>query len=350
MKNFLRFLTAAILLIALTFSFVACEMAQGGTQGSAGQDDNGGTEVKDEVTIDDVSLICTSDGTSTFAKIKPNFSNPEKAEELSYTYDTGKINIDENGVVTVKTKRTADIPVTAVSKNYKTSFIVSVTYQKISDMMGNRLYNYTTNQYNVYDEMKTRCESSLINEGATTLIIGDSFTNDWFISSESGPSKGWLNSYRTKGGKTKDIINAGISGSTSFHWQTMCGTLLGKKAPKNIVLNLGTNDLYNDGQSVAAVTESLQTLLMMIHSKFPTTKIWLFTINQRKNIDYYDEVIEANAIMKAWTEEWDFVTQVDSCSLLTLQLLTDGIHPTAEGYSVMFGALEQAGIEYSYID
>lgn len=344
MKKSLRFFVAAVLIAVTMFTFVGCEMSSDNGQGG-----NGGDGVKGELTIDDISLICTSDGTSTFAKIRPNFSIPEKAEELTYTYDADKIDIDENGVVTVKTKRTADVTVNAASKNYKTSFKVSVTYQKISDLMGNRRYDYTTNQYDSYDSKKARCES-YIKEGSTTVIIGDSFTDDYFISSESGPSKGWLDSYRTKDGKTKDIINAGISGSTSFHWQTMCGTLLGKKAPKNIVLNIGTNDFYDGGQTVASVTESLQTLLMMLHSKFPSTKIWLFTINQRKNINYYDEVIEANAVMKAWTEEWDFVTQVDSCSLLTLQLLTDGIHPTAEGYDVMFGALEQAGIEYSYLD
>lgn len=343
-KKSLRFLTAVILTAITACAFFGCE-----TSSDSGQGGSVGGNVKDELTIDDISLICTSDGTSTFAKIKPNFSIPGKAEQLTYTYDTSKINIDENGVVTVKTKRTTDVTVNAASKNYKTSFEVSVTYQKISDLMADRRYDYTTNQYDNYSEMKTRCES-VINEGSTTLIIGDSFTNDWFISSESGPSNGWLDSYRTKDGKTKDIINAGTSGSTSFHWQTMCGTLLGKKAPKNIVLNIGTNDFYNVGQTVESVTESLQTLLMMLHTKFPSTKIWLFTINQRKNVDYYDEVIEANAVMKAWTEEWDFVTQVDSCSLLTLQLLTDGIHPTSEGYDVMFGALEQAGIEYSYLN
>ncbi len=336
-KKSLRFLTAVILTAITACAFFGCE-----TSSDSGQGGSGGGNVKDELTIDDISLICTSDGTSTFAKIKPNFSIPEKAEQLTYTYDTSKINIDENGVVTVKTKRTADVTVNAASKNYKTSFKVSVTYRHIDDMTGDSRYNYKTRFLSSYNSMKSRCES-VINQGATTVVIGDSFTDDYFIAE-------WIATYREKDGKTKDLINAGINSTTSRHWQAMCGTLLGKVEPKNIVINIGTNDFYDGGQTVESVTESLQTLVMMLHSKFPSTKIWLFTINQRKNINYYDEVIEANAVMKAWTEEWDFVTQVDSCSLLTLQLLTDGIHPTSEGYDVMFGALEQAGIEYSYLN
>lgn len=322
------------MLLSVATSFVAC--------GNSSEDSSSGsTTPPDTLTcsIEDIELICTSDKTSTFAKIVPVFSDPDKAEPLTYSYNTTAINIDEDGIVTVKRLQTQKVPVMATSENTSTKFNVNVNYVNIDELTNTEvLYNYDRFQ-TPYESMKARCKDITSD---TTLVIGDSFTDDYFI-------RDWLTGYKTKGGKTKYIVNAGISSTTSFHWQAMCASLIGKKVPKNIVINIGTNDFYDEHIDVERVEESIQQLVMFLHSKYKTSKIYLFTINQRLNTKYATEVDRVNATMKAFANEWDWLTSVETCSLLTSDYLKDGIHPKKEGYDLMFNALESAGIEYAYV-
>lgn len=338
MKKLLSYLLLAVMLISATLTFVACQTG-GYTSGSesGGQGTVPPTPI-DGLEIADVDLYFTSDKLSTMAKIKPVFPEGAQEETLTYAYDKDKINIDENGYVTIKTRRGGEVSVTATSKIYEMTFKVNVIFEQFNES----IYNYSTRFLSSYQNMKQRCSTSITEN--TTVVFGDSFTDDWFI-------EGWIASYKRDGGKVKDLINAGINSTSSSHWQVMFPTLLGDVAPKNIVINLGTNDFYDLAQSVEAVTLSLQKLITFIHCKFPTTKIYLFSINQRSNISYYEQVLLANSINKAWAEDFDFLTYVDTCSVLTTAYLkSDGIHPSNGGYDLMFQTLEAAGLEYSYIN
>lgn len=298
--------------------------------------------VQDTCTIEGINLLCTSHKTSTLAKINPVFSNKDKVETLTYTYDATKIDIDSNGVVTVKARRTDQIDVTATSQSYTVNFKVNVQYINIDDLITqNSLYNYKKQFSSQCSARVALCKTSVTSN--TTLVIGDSFTDDYFIGS-------WLSTYKTADGKTKDIVSAGIGSTTSFHWQAMCATIIGNKTPKNIVLNVGTNDLYGERVSTADLAQSLQTLVMYLHSKCPNSNIYLFSVNQRTDTTYKNEVEIVNQAMQKWCNTWDFVTFVNTCPYLVGDcLVSDGIHPSSKGYDVMFQKLVDCGLQFGYI-
>lgn len=87
----LKFKTLLImgLMAILTVAFAGCADKPNGGDDT----DNYGT-----LTIEDPTVYITESKAYTFSEIEPVFSNPDKAESLTYTYDTADIKI-ENGIV-----------------------------------------------------------------------------------------------------------------------------------------------------------------------------------------------------------------------------------------------------------
>ena len=114
----------------------------------------------------------------------------------------------------------------------------------------------------------------------------------------------------------------------------------------NLVVNLGTNNFYDDHDSSETATESLQRMFTLIHDILPDTNIYYFAITQRSDTSYKSGVSETNAAMKAWCEGYSWMTFLDTEQALTVgTLLEDGIHPKLETYNVFMGALAQSKIE-----
>ena len=338
---------AALMIITaliLTVCFVACgDPCKNGHQygddgkctvcGKVKPADGPADDDKGVLTIGDITVYITSENSATFAKINPMFSVPSKAEDLTYGgYSKSYIKI-ENGIVTPVFARENEQTVTATSANFSASFKVKVKYINVNEGQCDEYYNYYSRFAGSVSQRGLRCKQSTTAD--STVLIGDSFFDDSFVGS-------FLQVYAAD----KDLFNAGISSTTSTHWEACLSKVLtSETSPKNIVIHIGTNNFYDEHMTQTEVENSIQRLLMFIHTANPTSNVYWFNITQRTDNSYSSQVQSVNATMNNWCENSGFAVCVDSCSLLTSDKLRDGIHPTTEGYTLMMDALVKAGCE-----
>ncbi len=178
------------------------------------------------------------------------------------------------------------------------------------------------------------------NDGATTLVIGDSFFDIAF----------WDRFYTDF--KGKDAMIAGIGGSTAEDWINYMkfDLFLNDIAPKNVVINIGNNDIFNDKLTAEEAVANFKTLAETIHQKMPDAKLYQFSITARSG-SYINDTTRANmeaanAAMSQWCAGQDYITFVDISDQMTADTLYDNIHPKDEYYTNVFvPALLDAGCE-----
>lgn len=283
------------------------------------------------LSIGNVKVFINADKNYTFAQIDPVFSEPVNAETLTFTYDTTAINI-ENNIVTPKKRVDETYPVTAKSEHFETTFNVEIEYIRWTGEEATNADYYNVDKYPV-SARSSVCAAATEN---TTLFLGDSFMDNDFIGDYMATFK-----------EGKDVLNAGMSSSTTYHWERAYKDIIGSTAPKNIVFHIGTNNFYDLHEDVEETEESLTRLLMYLHTSYPTSNIYWFNITQRKNTTYAANVTETNAYMAVWCAKYDWVTCVDTCSKVREGMLLekDGTHPKTETYQVFTDALKDAGCE-----
>lgn len=269
------------------------------------------------------------------ADFYPRFSMPEYAEELTYTYDTEGLLIDAEKN-TVKAIKEGEYTVTAKSENFEAEF--KVTVQKIdrAEKGANGTAKFSATEFSAQAaNRKSQWEEKGV-DGETTVFIGDSFFDTAF----------WSNFYNVSY-PGKDALCLGISATTTYDWEDWItrGWMKGIK-PKNIVMHMGTNNVYDDGDTVSGTVSSLQRMFTLMHDQFPNVPIYWFGISQRS----YDtvkisNVKKINEQMKDWCDDRDYITYIDTPSQLTNQMLKDNIHPKVEYYTVFVNALDATDIE-----
>ena len=57
-----------------------------------------------------------------------------------------------------------------------------------------------------------------------------------------------------------------------------------------------------------------------------------------------ERVSEINAKMQKWCDALDFITYIDTPSLIDKNMLKDGVHPKPENYSIFVDALDMTDI------
>ena len=144
----------------------------------------------------------------------------------------------------------------------------------------------------------------------------------------------------------KDALCLGISSATTFDWEMIAADVFEDIAPKNIVMHLGTNNIYDDGKTVTETVADLQRLFTMLHGYYPETSIYYFGISLRT---YDDTKIaytrEVNEQIQNWCDARGWITYIDTPSELTAdKLRDDGCHPLLESYSIFTEALAQTDI------
>jgi len=196
------------------------------------------------------------------------------------------------------------------------------------------------NLYNVdaYSKEAATMQSKLqqnMKQDVTTVFIGDSFFHQEAFFTTFGSL------YRNK-----EAVCVGISTTNSYHWETFAKDWLKAYSPKNLVVNLGTNNLtatppYNSSDNVIA---ALQSLLTLLKEQFPNTNIYWFSISPRSDLNREGDKAVINAAMKQWCEE-NGVTYVQSPITDPAADCVDGLHPTAATYARYAQALSDAGCE-----
>lgn len=328
MKIRVKALLMAVVMAVSIMAFVGC--SNGNQGGNSGNSVNSGNTQSDygELCIEDLTVYINSNRGKTFAEINPIFTKPEKKETLTYTYDTEYLKIEDN-IVTPLLREDKTVNVRAESKHFKTVFEVNVVYTRFTGNGASSLYNCP--DYLV-DERTVICQALTAD---TTLFIGDSFMDNYYISE-----------YMDKYSKDKKVINAGMNSTTTYHWEASYAKIIGTTAPKNIVMHIGTNNFYDAHDAEDNTEESLKRLFMFMHNSYPTSKIYWFNITQRRDTTYSEQVAKVNEYMANWCAKYDWITCVDTCSKVTTAMLRDdGVHPTTSNYKTFTDALVAAGCE-----
>ena len=253
--------------------------------------------------------------------------------ENDYTleYDTSKLTIDKEAK-TVKALAEGTFEVKVTSGSDEASF--NVICSRV-DRTGTGKWD-STGYADKANNVKSRYASDGTN-GTTTVFLGDSFFDN---------TEGNWSDFYTSYANEYDALELGIGGSTTYDWENfLSGGILDGMQPKNLVVNLGTNNLAADGDTVEGLAENLQRLFTLLHNKMPNTNIYYFSIAQRVDTTAYATKISAvNALMEQWCEYKDWITFVDVEDQVASSDLKDGLHPKDETYANIYvPALEEAG-------
>lgn len=266
----------------------------------------------------------------------PAVDIPAKANvagEVTYSYNGDVLKIEGNKVVALKA---GNAEVTAKIGNFETTFNVTCLNVDRSD----RLYYYAddvwTGDWNwkpksVNNRVKYNTQGT---DGKTTIFIGDSFFDIDFFST-------FYTDYRGK-----DALCLGIGGTTSHTWEMFFDETFAGISPKNIVVQLGNNNIYNDQTLGADAAEDIQRFFTYLHGKCPESKVYYFAVTPRNGATIWiPEVQKLNRLMGKYCENRDWITFVDTNDVITFDHLRDGIHIKPEHYIILVNALYEAGMQ-----
>ncbi len=271
------------------------------------------------------------------------FINIPNETAITYSTDSDILTIDGNYVTAVKAG-TAEV--TADVAGYKTSFTVTCLDVNKTDppyyMWGDG-WNWVgkaTDDRTKYNKDGT--------DGKTTVFIGDSFFDPDFFTTF----------YQFYG--DYDALCLGIGGTTSHQWEMFLdgtgvypsgkyGQLAGIR-PKNAVVQLGNNNIYNDQDDEKKTVEDLQRFFTFMHGVMPETKIYYFGVTPRNvaMASWKTTVLKVNAAMGEFCANKDWIVFLDTTDQMTPDKLKDNIHPKPAEYKIFVDALSAAGLELEY--
>lgn len=259
---------------------------------------------------------------------------PEDAQgEVVYSYDESKLTIDE-GAHTVKALAAGRHQVKVTCGELEARFFVTCSNVDKSGAW------WQNPPHATYDEELAQKYASQGHNGETTVFLGDSFFDErYFFTNFSTLLAG------------EDALCMGISSTTTFDWEQYIlaeNTILAPSMqPKAIVVDLGTNNFYDDKRSTADTVSDLQRLFTLMHDRMPDTHIYYFSIAQRLDTAFAGNVSAVNDRMEEWCRYKDWITFIDVEEQVTVDKLRDDhVHPLPETYrDIYLPALRAAGWE-----
>ncbi len=258
-------------------------------------------------------------------------------EQIRYETNSTIIEINGNKITALKSGKAL---VKAIAGRFEKVFwVTSVTPQSEYDYYywGWQFLEKAIRYKRIYNEQGT--------DGKTTIFIGDSFFDPICFT--------YFDDYY----QGKDALCFGISASTSQTWELLFKDLNGDKNhvdnsyfskmnPKNIVIQLGNNNIYNDLRSAQDAAKNLQALLTLIHGMLPETNIYLFAVTPRViQENLLSNAVKLNEIMHEYALRNQWFVYLDTNDEMTPDKLSDGIHPDPDQYYIFVYALAEAGIE-----
>ena len=259
---------------------------------------------------------------------------------ISYSWDTTRFDADDltfsDGKFSTKTKNLL-IDVTATLNGKEDEFTIYTSEYGYESQVTSREKAHET--YKDYVE--------------GTIFLGDSFFDTDIF---------WTNFYTTYQGKNARSV--GISATQTHDWEMFAERLVYPTNPENIVMHIGTNNMFDGKQNADTTIRNLEKMLEKYHTDLPNTHIYYFGIEPRTYSLPYKvsmkesiaEITKVNEAMIAYAAENEYFTYLDSPSLcynsdgsVKESFFKDGIHPKLENYSYYVKLLEDAGITYKKV-
>lgn len=162
------------------------------------------------------------------------------------------------------------------------------------------------------------------NRNKTTLFLGDSFFDRRYF---------WTDFDEVFAGK--DAFCAGIGSTTTYEWEELFPMYFAAVPPKNLIVNLGTNNFYDVHESAETAQKNLKRLLKLLSTSLSETNIYYFAISQRTDERFGKEVSLTNAVIKQWCAE-NGIVFLDTENEMTAEKLRDGVHPLLHVYKQVY--------------
>ena len=172
-------------------------------------------------------------------------------------------------------------------------------------------------------------ENQVTDVDVDTLIIGHSYTELW-----TDYKNDLVNI-----GLSDNVLNIGISGSHSIHWNKLAEEILTYN-PELLIYNIGINDLFYKSSSSKEIVENVKALLLSLKENKDDLEVALLSLNHCVTSGHIaSEIIETNGYLKELAEDYSWIKYVDLEDAFSdvegnirPELFTDGLHPTAEAY------------------
>ena len=197
------------------------------------------------------------------------------------------------------------------------------------------------NNENLLTDRANKLSTYLDGENAAdvdALFVGDSFFNPG--SSKGGTGNGyWTDFYTTWA--NKNTYTVGISSAVTEDFEALLFRLVVNYNPKNVVLHIGTNDIFDAHESKEKIADRIKTLVTHIRVYLPETDIYWFTIEPRGNQSGSDNenIKYINSEITGFAADKEYFTVLDSYSWcfdangsVNTGFFRDGVHPMLVNY------------------
>jgi lysophospholipase L1-like esterase len=188
-----------------------------------------------------------------------------------------------------------------------------------------------------FDSQLTRTKAG----GIDLIFLGDSITQGW-----SGAGKAvWEKRYAPQ-----RAVNYGIGGDSTRQvlWRLDHGLVDGL-APKVVVLKIGTNNLYGDGNagSDEEIAAGIAAVVKRLREKLPRTKVLLCAVLPRQNEFFTNRILKINGQLKRLDDgknvrvlEMTEKFQTAPGKVIPELFNSDQLHLETKGYEVWAEALD----------
>lgn len=250
--------------------------------------------------------------------IRPILTKPEVCENEVFEYeveDESICMVEDDRVIFVSEGSTL---VTAKSDHLKGSF-----------------YVYTKNNFDFYTQANAQANRMKQYQEGDTLFLGDSFFEFWRNSTNIDKTMAFDQVFCDY-----KVFNIGISATTTHDWRSMLDRVVSKAInPKNIVINMGINNVDDDKESGKLCARNLQAMIQDYLELFPETHVYYLSITRCSGYFSFNwESHEAsNQIMETYCNNQERVHYLDVMALYGdnyANYQQDGLHPNTEGYKL----------------
>lgn len=198
--------------------------------------------------------------------------------------------------------------------------------------------------YDWYDRHEEKCRQ-VEKKRYDLIFIGDSITHFW--EELRGPET-WRKYY----GK-RNVLNIGFGWDRTQNvlWRLNNGEFR-NQMPKQVVLNIGTNNLTGNrvrGSTSVEIAEAIEMICAFIHGQSPETKILIMNIFPRgmKSEELYQKIVATNAVVSERMKDRQNIALMnigekflDEKGDVNRELLSDGTHPNEKGYQIWAESIE----------
>lgn len=276
-------------------------------------------------------------------KPSPTFTNPNYACEIDYKVLYNPTIYYENGYFYANGESSALVE--ATTKYHSTTFVVTSKIFCATD--GEERTKAYLNRIRLIEQQWNSTK-----ETNGTVFIGDSFFDEYQF---------FTDFYKLY--KGQNAYCHGVSSSRIEDWNVFAKRLIYPLNPKNIVMHIGTNDMFSGKEQPINMLSELKNLFDELIQRLPEVNLYWFAIEPRTygiNSNKFDEysfnvINEMNLLVKNYCETDERFHYLDISNhcykgnmIVDSNFFKDGVHPQNDKYLLYCQELINNGLNLPY--